>query len=89
MRGMSASFAAIRTQIFGVTQKAMGDIAGLSQATISRIESGELAPDAVAMSRIRDAARARRPEVAWNDAWFFDEPIPPTVQAPSHAEAAS
>lgn len=62
----------IRKQVFGVNQAALADIAGVSQGTVSKWESGELAPDQSEMSRIRQEAMARG--VAWDDRWFFEAP---------------
>lgn len=62
----------IRKTILGVTQADFGAIVGVTQATVSRWESGEGAPTLDEMSRIRDEARARG--IEWNDDWFFERP---------------
>ncbi|ALG75169.1 hypothetical protein VY88_27075 [Azospirillum thiophilum] len=62
----------IRTAILCISQKAMAEIVGRDQATISRWESGELDPSRREMERIRCHAMARGKP--WDDAWFFDPP---------------
>ena len=63
----------VRKQVFSrLSQSEFAAIAGVSQATISRWETGELEPSRLQLSRIRDAARARG--LLWNDTWFFDVP---------------
>lgn len=62
--------ARIRQEIFKVPQAAFADIAGTTQPTVSRWENGELSPDAIEMSRIRQAAREQG--LAWDDRWFFE-----------------
>ena len=62
----------IRKSILNVSQAELAAIAGTTQATISRWESGELHPDRSQMARIREAAMQRgRP---WDDTWFFEAP---------------
>lgn len=67
----------IRRNVFGGTQTAFAQIAGVTQATVSRWERGELEPSREEMARIRSAAHERG--IAWDDRWFF-EPAP--VAAP-------
>ena len=67
----------IRKHILGATQTAFAQIAGVTQATVSRWERGELEPSREEMARIRSAAHERG--IAWDDRWFF-EPAP--VAAP-------
>jgi DNA-binding transcriptional regulator YiaG len=62
----------IRTQILKVTQAQLGEIAGTTQATVSRWEKGESEPDREEMERIRAEAKARGHE--WDDSWFFAAP---------------
>jgi len=75
----------IRKKILGLNQAALADITGVTQATVSRWESGELEPGREELGRIRDAARARG--IAWDDRWFFE---PPTlaIAAPEPGHAA-
>jgi transcriptional regulator with XRE-family HTH domain len=65
----------IRKSILKISQQAMADIAGTTQASVSRWETGEQEPSLSEMGRIRDAALARGLE--WNDRWFFDAPSSP------------
>lgn len=63
----------IRRKIFGgLTQTAFGEIAGTTQATVSRWENGELNPNSDQMRRIRTAAADRGK--TWDDRWFFEVP---------------
>lgn len=61
----------IRTNVFGVTQTAMAEIAGTRQATVSRWENGKLKPSLEQLVRIRKEAQRRG--LKWNDSWFFEE----------------
>jgi DNA-binding transcriptional regulator YiaG len=63
----------IRKHIFSVTQDAFAEIAGTTQASVSRWESGRLYPNQGELARIRRAARERG--IPWNDRWFFELPI--------------
>lgn len=60
----------IRKHIFGISQAAMAAIALVSQGTVSKWETGELAPDRNEMERIR--AEAVKRGLEWNDSWFFE-----------------
>lgn len=62
----------IRRQVLRLTQANMGSLIGVSQATISRWESGELKPSHDHLSAIR--AQAHKQRVEWNDEWFFEAP---------------
>lgn len=62
----------IRCNIFRVTQAVFGEIAGTTQASVSRWEKGEQVPDQQEMARIRDEARRRN--ICWDDRWFFEVP---------------
>lgn len=69
----------IRTQVFGVPQTEMAQIAGVSQGTVSKWEAGEFAPGGEALERIRNEAIRR--ELEWNDRWFFEAPPVPIPEA--------
>ena len=73
----------IRTHIFRTSQEAMADIAGVSQATVSRWEAGHFEPNGKRMERIRGEALKRK--IKWNDAWFFEAP----ARAPAKPTPAS
>jgi predicted transcriptional regulator len=60
----------IRKHILKVTQAEMAAIADVTQATVSRWESGEFQPSLGELSRIRFVAIARG--LPWNDAMFFE-----------------
>lgn len=61
----------IRVAVFGVTQSEMAEMAGVTQATVSRWENG-VAPSLDDMAAIRRAAISRGLE--WSDALFFASP---------------
>jgi hypothetical protein len=67
----------IRRFVFAVKQSAFADIAGVSQATVSRWEAGELSPDLGHLHKIRDAAIDD--DLPWDDAFFFDG-VPPACK---------
>jgi len=67
MRGMNA-LKRIRKQVFQCTQAEFAEIAGVSQASVSRWENG-VAPTLDEMKLIRDAAKKRK--IKWDDALFF------------------
>lgn len=54
---------------FGVSQVEMAEIAGVSQATVSRWESGIFEPNRNELSLIR--AEAMRREMDWDDSLMF------------------
>jgi len=63
----------IRLNVFdGISQASFGEIAGTTQATVSRWETGELSPNSEQMGRIR--AEANKRGLSWNDQWFFESP---------------
>lgn len=64
----------IRKNVFEVSQSVFAEIAGTTQASVSRWETGEQEPGLEEMARIRAAARKRR--IEWDDRWFFDAPAP-------------
>jgi DNA-binding transcriptional regulator YiaG len=61
----------IRRNVLKLTQADMAALAGVSQATVSRWESGRLVVDGDAMTRIRLKAREQSD---WSDALFFSLP---------------
>jgi transcriptional regulator with XRE-family HTH domain len=69
----------IRKNLFDVSQAVFGEIAGTTQASVSRWETGEQTPSHTEMLRIREEAKRRG--LDWNDLWFFETP-------PSSTEAA-
>lgn len=68
----------IRKHILKVTQAEMAAIAEVTQATVSRWESGEFEPSLGELSRIRAAAKER--DLPWDDSLFF-EATPLEVEA--------
>lgn len=62
----------IRKNIFQVSQAVFGEIAGTTQASISRWENGEQEPGLEEMARIR--GKARDEGIEWDDRWFFEAP---------------
>jgi DNA-binding transcriptional regulator YiaG len=70
----------IRKNVFRATQAAFGEVAGTTQATVSRWESGELEPRQEEMARIREAAQHLG---KWDDSWFFDTPESQPSQVPA------
>jgi transcriptional regulator with XRE-family HTH domain len=55
-----------------MTQASFAEVAGVTQATVSRWERGEFEPSRDELVRIRDEARRKR--IRWRDSWFFDQP---------------
>lgn len=62
----------IRKSVFRISQAAFAEIAGTTQASVSRWENGDQVPDHAKMARIRSEALKRG--LTWSDAWFFDYP---------------
>jgi predicted transcriptional regulator len=62
----------IRKHILKVTQSEMASIADVTQATVSRWESGEFEPSLGELARIRSEAAAR--EIPFDDSVFFEVP---------------
>lgn len=62
----------IRKNIFDVSQTVFGEIAGTTQASVSRWEKGDQEPSQGEMARVREAARERG--IEWDDRWFFECP---------------
>lgn len=69
----------IRKSVFRCSQAELASLAGVSQATVSRWESGELNPNLDEMARIRAAALSASKD--WDDRWFFELPASPTKGA--------
>ena len=64
----------VRQRIFHMSQAQFALIAGVSQATVCRWESGQLEPDRPTLKQIRCAAKARK--LKWRDSFFWDLPPP-------------
>ena len=62
----------IRKHLFDVSQTAFGEIAGTTQASVSRWEQGSQEPSQSEMERIRNEAVLRG--IVWDDRWFFEVP---------------
>lgn len=62
----------IRTRVFRTTQAVFAEIAGTTQASVSRWESGVQTPGQTEMASIR--AEAAQRGLAWDDRWFFELP---------------
>ena len=62
----------IRKHIFKTTQGAFGEIAGTTQASVSRWENGTQEPSQSEMESIRNGARDRG--IQWDDRLFFEVP---------------
>lgn len=57
----------IRVNAFGVSQPEMARIAGVTQSTVSRWESGTHVPLLRVFAKIRSEAKRRR--IKWDDSW--------------------
>jgi transcriptional regulator with XRE-family HTH domain len=62
----------IRKHVFSLHQTAFAQIAGTTQATVSRWENGEFEPSREELEKIRSEARRRN--LPWDDRWFFEVP---------------
>jgi transcriptional regulator with XRE-family HTH domain len=62
----------IRQKVFGLTQSEFAEVAGVTQASVSRWENG-VSPSHREMQAIRESASARG--LNWNDKWFFESPV--------------
>lgn len=70
----------IRKHVFRVGQAEFALLAGVTQGTVSKWESGKLTPSHENLMAIRTAAAERG--LMWNDAWFFEAPsVPPLTAA--------
>lgn len=74
----------IRSSVFRIKQSEMAAIAGVSQGTVSRWETGDLSPSLGELGRIRAEAKRRR--IGWNDGLFFG---PASKPAPTEQQVAS
>jgi transcriptional regulator with XRE-family HTH domain len=63
-------FRGMRRELFQLSQIEFAAIAGVSQATVSRWETGELTPGYEELRRIREEAVRRG--IDWDDSLFFD-----------------
>jgi transcriptional regulator with XRE-family HTH domain len=77
----------IRKLIFKASQSAFGEIAGTTQASVSRWENGELEPGHSEMARIRAAANERG--IDWDDRLFFELPTALELTEPSKTGGAT
>lgn len=76
MRAM-LPMAHIRTEVFRMSQAAFAEVAGTTQPTVSRWESGKWEPNRDELALIRKAALDRG--LPWDDALFFE--VPPAEAA--------
>jgi transcriptional regulator with XRE-family HTH domain len=67
---MTLPISHIRSEVFRLTQQEFAELAGSTQATVSRWEKGELSPTADNLAWIRRAAIAKG--IEWNDSWFWE-----------------
>lgn len=74
----------IRKRVLEVTQVALAEMTGVTQATVSRWEKGELWPNHRELAIIRDAGRAKLP-TEWEDNWLFEVPACPDAPPPPAA----
>lgn len=75
----------IRKSVLGVSQKQFADIAGTTQGTVSRWETGEMNPDLAQLGKIRAYALDLGKE--WRDEWLFTAPS--SDDAPAAATEAA
>jgi transcriptional regulator with XRE-family HTH domain len=62
----------IRESIFRLNQHDFAEVAQVTQATVSRWDSGRHSPHLSTLERVRAAALARG--LKWDDSWFFELP---------------
>lgn len=62
--------ARIRKHVLKMSQAQLAAVAGVTQPTVSRWETGELSPSLNEARQIRELAKARG--LAWNDSWLFE-----------------
>ena len=63
----------IRKSLFEVSQTTFAEIAGTTQASVSRWEQGIQEPSQSEMERIRSEAVLRG--IDWDDRFFFETPV--------------
>lgn len=63
----------IRRNVLHLSQAGLAELTGVSQATVSRWESGELEPSRAEMEIIRRKGRALKGR-KWHDRLFFETP---------------
>lgn len=68
----------IRKTVFRLNQADFAALAGVTQATVSRWESGGT-PTLSELHAIREAAAERK--IRWQDKWFFEAPLSHPEQA--------
>ena len=66
-----SAIARIRKELLGLTQVEFAALTGVTQATVSRWERGELFPNLRELALIREAAKAKKPE-EWDDSLLFE-----------------
>lgn len=62
----------VRKTVLDLNQAELAKIAGTSQGTVSKWETGELEPDRDQLALIR--AEIHRRGIDWDDRWFFEAP---------------
>ena len=87
----------LRKGVFKVTQAQFAEIAGVTQSTIARWETGEITITIAEMRRIRDYAIENQMPMGlpWTDSWFFEPPeldrhhniVRPLIDEPTGAAA--
>lgn len=80
-----SAIAHIRKKVLGLSQMAVAELTGVTQATVSRWEKGELSPNLRELGILRDVARTKG--VEWDDSWFFEPPLTPDTP-PTEGAAA-
>lgn len=71
-----SAIAHIRKSVLGLSQAEVAALTGVTQATVSRWEKGELFPNLRELGVLRQAAREK--DASFDDRLFFD---PPAVEA--------
>lgn len=79
-----SAIAHIRKKVLCVSQAAIAEMTGVTQATVSRWEKGELSPNLRELAILREAARAKGGD--WEDSWFFEPPQGSAAQVEAVAQ---